>query len=763
MKGSAVFKYIYEIVAVLLTVVFRRISSEAIDEHPLQQFRIPTFLFPCCRFAGSIALQPIKLYSMEILNLRRIVMRVLLLTLVSLTLSCSKEPIEIIGEPVLEFTAATSSKSPEFIKDQYIVLLSKKPAKADSRAEAALEALTKEVGNMPNAGMKGIYRAALTGFVAQLSPTQLEKIKSDKRVLAVYQDRIIELEATEYTDDPTTTNVQEYATWGLDRVDQREENLNRAYAFTGTGSGVNVYIMDSGINYTHNEFEGRASLGVDLVRLYPDPEFDQDDPEVEDGGDCSGHGTHVAGTVGGKTYGVAKNASLISVRVFSCYGRTTWSRIIHAVDWITANAVKPAVVNMSLGDVGKFDAVQTAIETSIASGINYVVSAGNSQMDACDYTPAYMPGVLTVGASDIYNSRASFSNYGACLDLYAPGVQITSAGIADDISTRYMSGTSMAAPHVTGMVAIYLEKNPEATPAGVHQAVVENSTPAAVRDVPSGTTALAYSLWESVEVVPPVAPQIELKGFLSKVKGEYAISLQWNTPEERSHDVYKDGVKVASFVDGENSYLEYTSLRNATFIYQVCSVAYNNCSRELKVVIGDGGDTSEPVNAPPTADFSFSANLLDVQFTDASTDTDGTIQSREWNFGDGTSSSLQHPQHTYSQAGTYEVSLNVTDDLGSSHSITKNVVVSAENSAPAGLELTAVGSKVKGQWTTDLSWTPAGTSAQIDIYRDGVLLATVSNSGSFTDNTSFKGGGTLTYQVCESGTTLCSGSVTVQF
>lgn len=695
---------------------------------------------------------------MEILNLRRVVIRSLLLTSVSLILSCSNEPIETVGDLNLKVSATASAENQEVVKDQYIVILSKKPAKADAQAEAALEALTREVGNMPNARLKNAYRSTLTGFTAKLNAAQLERIKNDKRVLAVYPDGVVELAATEYNDDLTTTNVQEYATWSLDRIDQRETVMDRAYAYSATGTGVNVYIMDSGIRYSHDEFGGRAILGIDLVKLYPDPEYDQDDPNLELGNDCNGHGTHVAGTVGGRAYGVAKDVELISVRVFSCVGRTTWSRIIQAIEWVTENAVKPAVVNMSIGG-NAADPVDAAVENSVAQGIHYVIGAGNSNADACNYSPARTPGAITVGSTDINNFKANSSNFGDCVDVYAPGHDITSASYQDDISTISKNGTSMATPHVTGLAALYLQNNSAVTPAKLHNEIVLYSTPDVIKNIPAGPNRMIYTPWETVAFNPPTPPALNLQVTGVRQKNENQIYLLWEKTNDPVVDIYQNGSYVTRAQNTGELYLTTKGKGDDSFM--ICEVNYNNCSAQ--VLADFGGETTEPVNSPPTADFTFSANLLDVQFTDASTDSDGSIVSWNWTFGDGTSSSSQHPQHNYSQAGTYDISLNVTDDLGASHSVTRSISVTGETSAPAGIELSAVGSKVKGQWQTNLSWSPAGTSAQIDVYRDGVLLTTVANTGSFTDTTSLKGGGTLTYRVCEAGTTVCSNSVTVQF
>ncbi len=696
---------------------------------------------------------------MEILNIYRVLPRLIFLSVSIIIVSCSEEPIEKIEELNLKTSPVSTRGNTDIIKDQYIVVLSKKPAKKDSRAAAALEALSKEVKNNPGGRLKGIYKAALTGFVAELTINQVEKLKKDPRVVSVTADRYIYLENV----DEVAVAVQEYPGYGLDRIDQRDQLMDRAYSYNSTGSGVTAYIIDTGIKSSHSEFNGRVTLGFDFVLAYP-AETDVINSS-EPGEDCHSHGTHVAGTVGGITYGVAKAVNLVNLRVFGCTNGSPYSRIIHAVDWVTANAVKPAVVNMSLGDpVADLEVLaDAAVQNSIASGVTYVIAGGNSTMDACEFSPARVPEAITVGASDIENKMAAWSNYGTCIDLYAPGVNILSAGIADDTSFKYMSGTSMAAPHVAGIVALYLSNNPQATPVEVHQAIVANSTPNMISEVPSGQSNLAYSHWSPLTFNAPIPPDLAFNANSSKVKGSYRVDMSWRTPANSKVRIYRDGNLILEPDPRTSNYIDYLgNVRDATIVYKVCEVFYKNCSEKI-VTIGNGGETSQPVNSAPTANFSFAVNLLNVQFTDLSTDSDGSISNWNWSFGDGSSSSLQHPLKYFSQPGTYKVSLQVTDDLGASQSVEKSISVSGETSAPDGLQLTAVGSKVKGMWQTSLSWNPSGTAGQLDIYRDGELFITVADTGSFTDQTSFKGGGSLTYKICESGTTVCSNSVTVQF
>jgi len=264
---------------------------------------------------------------------------------------------------------------------------------------------------------------------------------------------------------------QPYALWGLDRIDQHSLPLNNQYAYVNNGTGVNAYVIDTGILTTHYEFGGRASAVYDAI-----------DREGSTGMDCNGHGSHVAGIIGGQTFGVAKNVRLLGVRVLNCLGAGTWSDVIDGVNFVTWHSRQPAqqgipaVANMSLSG-GTNRAAEAAVRNSIRAGITYVVAAGNWNSDAAAYSPAGVAEAITVGATESNDSRADFSNYGPALDLFAPGVGIPSAWIgAGNLMIATASGTSMAAPHVTGVVAQYLQNNRSVSPATVRSALVGNST-----------------------------------------------------------------------------------------------------------------------------------------------------------------------------------------------------------------------------------------------------------------------------------------------
>jgi subtilisin family serine protease len=325
------------------------------------------------------------------------------------------------------------------------------------------------------------YQHAIKGFAATFPAAGLTALRNNPNVAYVEQDQRVHLVQT----------PQPNATWGLDRVDQRDLPLSGSYSYNGTGAGVNAYIIDTGIETSHPHFGGRASVGYDALG--------------GNGQDCHGHGTHVAGTVGAATYGVAKSVALVSVRVFGCTGQSQWSTIIAAIDWVRNHHIAPAVANLSLGG-GASLAVDDALRNLIASGVTVAVAAGNSYgSDACDFSPARVGEGLTVGATNSSDAVASFSNVGSCVDLFAPGEGVTSTWLFS--TTNTISGTSMATPHVAGAAAVYLEANPSASPATVGSAIVANASPFRLSGVSAvSPNLLLYTLTGSTS--PPLTVDI---------------------------------------------------------------------------------------------------------------------------------------------------------------------------------------------------------------------------------------------------------------
>jgi len=356
------------------------------------------------------------------------------------------------------------------IPGQYIVVLNDGAVTAKSDA-AVRSVATSLLGK--SADLKNVYSSALTGFAARgLSESQAKSLETDDRVDYVEQDQTVYAVAS-----------QSPATWGLDRIDARS-GLDDEYTYEADGSGVNAYILDTGINTSHDEFGGRASVGYDAVG------------DGQNGQDCNGHGTHVAGTVGGSTYGVAKNVSLIAVRVLDCEGGGTMSGVIDGIDWVTNNHQDPAVANMSLGG-GASQSLDDAVQNSIDAGVSYAVAAGNDDADACNSSPARVADALTVGSTTSNDARSSFSNYGSCVDVFAPGSDIKSSWHTSDTATNTISGTSMASPHVAGVVALFLENNTGASPSTAFDKVTNTATEGAISDVNGSPNLLLYSLLES--------------------------------------------------------------------------------------------------------------------------------------------------------------------------------------------------------------------------------------------------------------------------
>jgi subtilisin family serine protease len=509
------------------------------------------------------------------------------------------------------------------------------------------------------------YSHALKGFAASLPSPAVQALANNPNVLFVVPDIVVRAEG-----------VQTGAGWGLDRIDQTALPLDGLYHYDGTGQDVNVYVVDSGIRITHNDFGGRAAHAVTFV----DDSFD----------DCHGHGTHVAGIIGGATYGVAKNVRLWNVRVLNCSNSGFLSSVIAAVDWITAHHVKPAVANLSLSagaGTASGDALELAINGSIETGVTFVVAAGNIRTgdsgDACERTPARMPAALTMAGSTSSDARATNSNWGNCVDLFAPGAQIVSSWNTGNNASASLTGTSMAAAFGSGVAALVLESQPDALPLVVRTAIREAATPNAISGANGGPNDLLYSLgsWGEPEPPPPPPPppppenEAPVVSITSPspgavfVEGE-AVLLEGSGSDPEDGALGGAALAWSSDRDG--------ALGNGTQL-TVTTLSAGSHVLTLTVTDSEGATGSASVsitvqqNQAPVASFTYQcSNSATCRFTDRSSD-DEAVTSWYWTFGNGQSSTQSNPSTTYASPGAYVVELVVSDRHGRTGSATATI------------------------------------------------------------------------------------------
>lgn len=521
----------------------------------------------------------------------------------------------------------------EPITDQYIVVF--RPG-VSNHAVLAKQLLAAYGGTL-----RFRYDVAIRGFAAHMPAAAAAAIARHPDVVLVEQDQVVHLVAT-----------QANPTWGLDRIDQHGLPLDASYTYGTTGAGVTAYIIDTGILFTHNEFGGRAVTGVD---------------EVTAGGtaaDCNGHGTHVSGTVGGSTYGVAKSVSLVAVRVLDCGGSGSISGVTAGIDWVTANHHSPAVANMSLGG-GRSAALDQAVTNSINSGVTYAVAAGNGDafgnpQDACTTSPADVPAAITVSATDNTDAKASWANTGTCVDIFAPGVNITSSWYTNSTATNTISGTSMATPHVTGAAALYLEANPGAAPAAVAAALTGNATAGVVTNPGTGSpNLLLYTGF--ITGGPPVAKPTAAFTYSCNAA---ACSFDASTSTAQANATYS-----WSYGDGANG-----SGKTSSHTYA------GGGSYAVTLTVSDAGGTSQSsqtvvVNAPPPAPapvaaFTYTCSGITCSF-DATTSKNAASYS--WAFGDGTSGTGVKVSHRFGYISNYTVTLTVKNSDGTANSTSKQI------------------------------------------------------------------------------------------
>ncbi|MET8229206.1 S8 family serine peptidase [Micromonospora sp. NPDC005298] len=398
-------------------------------------------------------------------------------------------PGDRVPEVVSSHSKAPTTKPSAVVPDSYIVVL--KDGKATpSQRKAAASALAKGNGGT----VSRVFEKALNGYSATMTRQEADRLAANSDVAYVEPVRTV-----------TTSGTQASPpSWGLDRVDQASPKLDGSYSYPNTGAGVTAFVIDTGIDVAHEDFGGRAVSGYDFV--------DKDDVAQ----DCNGHGTHVAGTIGGTRFGVAKDVKLVGLRVFPCEGPATTDNVIAAIDWATTHKTGPSVVNMSLGVPERSDsmAVTNAVNNSVASGLTYTIAAGNEYDDACYYPPANASAAITVGATDMVDYRAWWTNYGSCIDIYAPGMSIVSAAAGTGNGSVSFNGTSMASPHVAGAAALLLEANPTWSPAQVRDTIVTKGIAGAVHNPWDGTDRL-------LNVAAAVSPARDAHGLRARSNGKF--------------------------------------------------------------------------------------------------------------------------------------------------------------------------------------------------------------------------------------------------
>lgn len=395
------------------------------------------------------------------------------------------------------------SKSP--VAGRYIVVLNQEPSNSlFMDTDLSVETISNAMAKDHNAKIDQVYDAAIKGFSAEMSAKEAETLSRDPRVAFVEEDSIAYV-----------SSVQSESDWGLDRIDQRELPLNGAFMYAETGQNVNVYIIDSGIRPSHQEFGGRASVAFDALS------------DGQNGIDCHGHGTHVAGSIGSSTYGVAKNTKLYGVRVLPCSGFGLVSHMISGVNWVTANHQSPAVVNMSINVSLVSTALDNAINNSVNAGVTYVVSAGNNNKDACLQSPGSATSAIVVGATGDNDERSPYSNYGACVDLFAPGNYIRSLSHLNDFDTSVRSGTSQAAPMVAGAAALFLESNPTASPATVANRIKLDATSGSITNIDNVSPNKLLYTWLG-DSQPPVPGSVTIIKEVQTWDGQTSSSTAFN-------------------------------------------------------------------------------------------------------------------------------------------------------------------------------------------------------------------------------------------
>ncbi|NTX98915.1 S8 family serine peptidase [Deinococcus sp. JMULE3] len=553
-----------------------------------------------------------------------------IVTLTALLAACSQNG----STPEAGQAPLLGTDTPGAIPGQYIVVLKNGERLSSQSVVSQLK--------LDPAGVRvqHVYTQVLQGFAATLSPANLQKLRADPRVKYVEQDGV------------ATANLTQYSPpWGLDRIDQRNLPLNGQYVYNDTAPGVTAYIIDTGIRTTHTDFGGRAVWGTNTTG---------DGTNT----DCNGHGTHVAGTTGGSWAGVAKGVRLVAVKVLGCSGSGTWSGVIAGINWAASNRTGPAVANMSLGGSAN-QSIDDAVTGAVNSGLTMVVAAGNNGANACNYSPARTPSALTVGNTTRTDARASSSNFGSCLDLFAPGTDIASDYHTSDTGTATLTGTSMASPHVAGAAALILSANPGFTPAQVASTLIANATTGVVTGAGTGSP-------NRLLFIPqPVVNSAPSASFAQSVSGLTATLTSTSTDPDNNIIAYSWNFGDGTTASGSSVSKTYAAAGTYTVTLTVTDAGGLSSTTSQTVTVSSGG------NALPVASFTKTVTRLlgRVVANSTSYDPDGSIVSYLWDMGDGMTYTTPSVDHYYDMDGSYVIRLTVTDNSGATATTTQTVSV----------------------------------------------------------------------------------------
>lgn len=448
----------------------------------------------------------------------------------------------------------------DVIPNRYIVVLKENSTLSIQEKAQFVSLKASQLAEKFEVQVENRFFHTIKGMVVEGSLEKLKKLAADQDVAYIEADRKVSINETE----------EKAESWGLDRIDART-GLDKIYSYDETASDVHAYVIDTGINLTHEDFAGRIGEGFSSIS----------DDQGEN--DCNGHGTHVAGTIGGTTYGVAKAVTLYGVRVLDCGGSGSFSGVISGIEWVAENAVQPAVANMSLGG-GKSQAVNDAVAEAVEGGVTFVVAAGNNNRDACSYSPASEKSAITVGSTTVQDKMSSFSNWGRCVDIFAPGSDIKSAWIGSDAATRTISGTSMASPHVAGVVAILLAKKPDSSPSEITKLMISSGTKNSISSIGRNSSNLLVYNRLDTETDPDPNPTpcgdncIEYLGNLSS--GQVIV------PDNGS---FRANGEIKGFLEGpENANFDLILQKRNFFVWSNVKESRNDDSSEEIIFDGRG-------------------------------------------------------------------------------------------------------------------------------------------------------------------------------